>query len=101
MSFGQAKRFPDLLQIKKGVMGERVASNACIFHEKELLERSQSEVYLEFKQKYPELKIGQRTFEKCKPFFVKQAREQDRVLCCCRTHVETRMLFQNVLSSGK
>ena len=86
---------------KKDIIRERVASKTYIEHEKQLLEKSQSEVYLEFKQKYPELKIGQRTFEKCKPFFVKQAREQDRVSCCCRTHVETRMLFAECMKFRK
>ena len=50
---------------------------------------------------YPEIKIGQRSFEKCKPFFAKPAREEDRVSCCCRTHVQARMLFNHCMNFRK
>ena len=36
---------------KKDVIRERVAGNTYIVHEKQLLEKSQSEVYIKFKQK--------------------------------------------------
>ena len=86
---------------KKDIVRERVAAKTYMTHEKQLLDKSQTEVYLEFKSKYPEIKIGQRTFEKCKPFFVKPAREEDRVSCCCRTHVEARMLFTQCMNFRK
>ena len=79
----------------KDIFGERVVANTYLTHEKQLLDKSQTEVYLKFKKKYPEIKIGQRTFKKCKPFFLKPAKEEDRVSCCCRTHVEARMVFNH------
>lgn len=36
----------------------------------QFLEKTQTEAYLEFKSKYPEIKISQRLFENYKPFFV-------------------------------
>ena len=58
--------------------------------------KKQTEAYLEFKAKHPE-KMGQRSFETCKPFFVVAPRSQDKIACCCRLHVETRMVFQSSL----
>lgn len=51
------------------------------------------EVYLQFKEENPGIKMGQRSFEKCKSFIVILPRRQDRNTCCCRTHVETQMLL--------
>ena len=59
--------------------------------------KKQTEAYLEFKAKHPEVKMGQRSFETCKPFFVVAPRSQDKITCCCRLHVETRMVFQSSL----
>ena len=82
---------------KKDELRERVGPNDYMTHAKQILEMSQTEVYLQFKSKYPEIKIGQRVFEKCKPFFVKPTSAEDRVSCCCRTHVEARMLFNDCM----
>ena len=41
--------------------------------------------------------MGQCSFESCKPFYVSTPRSQDRVSCCCRIHVETRMVFQSCM----
>ena len=87
---------------KKDILRERVTAKTYISHAKQLLDKSQTEVYLEFKKKYPEIKIGQRTFEKCKPFFVKAPKEEDRVSCYCRrTHVEARMVFSQCMKFRK
>ena len=47
---------------KKDIVRYRVAAKTYLSHEKHLLEKCQTEVYIEFKQKYPEIKIGQRAF---------------------------------------
>ena len=70
-----------------------MAPNEYIEHEKQVLEMTQNEAFHEFKAKYPEVKMGQRTFENCKAFYVAPARPEDCNPCCCQTHVETRMLF--------
>ena len=41
--------------------------------------------------------MRQRAFENCKPFFVVPARPEDRNSCCCRQHVEIRMLFKTCM----
>ena len=55
---------------------------------------TQTEAFLEFKKNNP---MGQRTFEKCKPFFVIAPRAQDRNSCCCKIHVEMRMIFKTCM----
>ena len=66
-------------------------------HAKHTLEKTQTEAYMEFKIKHPEIKMGQCTFESCKPFYIATLRSQDRISCCCRIHVETRMVFQSCM----
>lgn len=79
---------------KKDIKRERVGPKQYVFHEKQVLEKTQTEVYEEFKAKFPDVRMGQRAFEKCKPFYVIETRPQDRQSCCCRAHVEIRMLFK-------
>ena len=62
-----------------------------------MLEKTQTEAYLEIKAKHPEVKKGQRSFERCKPFFVGAARSQDKITCCCWLHVEIRTVFQSCM----
>lgn len=50
----------------------------------------QVEFFLAFKQSHPEVQIGQRAFEKLKPYFVRKLR--DRYTCCCITHVQMSFL---------
>ena len=66
-------------------------------HQIQLLEKTQTEAYLEFKTKHPEIKISQRLFENCKPYFVLPVRNKDRCTCCCRQHVEIRGVFKQCM----
>ena len=86
---------------KKDIVQERMAPNEYIEHEKQVCEMTQNESFHEFKAKFPEVKMGQRTFENCKPFYVALARPEDRNSCCCRTHVETSMLFTSCMNYRK
>ncbi|CAC5424930.1 unnamed protein product [Mytilus coruscus] len=45
--------------------------------------------------------MGQRAFEKCKPYFVRTAQFKDKVTCCCRQHVEMRSLFKSCMQFRK
>ena len=83
---------------KRDVARKRTGPNQYIEHEKQILEKTQTEVYREFKEKYPNIKMGQRFFEGCKPFFVIPTRIQDRNSCCCRIHIEIHMLFKSCMS---
>ena len=78
---------------KKDVVKKRIGKQQYVCHTKHVLEKTQTEVYLEFQPLYPDVKINQRKFESLKPFFVKQAKERDRRSCLCRKHVETKIVF--------
>ena len=82
---------------KNDVKRKRLGPKDYIEHEKQILEKTQSEIFQDFKRKYPEIVMKQRAFETCKPFFVVPARPQDRNSCCCRQHVEIRMLFRSCM----
>ena len=82
---------------KKDIVRKRLAPKTYVSHPKQILEKTQTEAYHEFKTKYPEIKMGQRSFEKYKPFYIATPKSQDRITCCCRIHVETRMVFQSCM----
>ncbi len=75
----------------------RVGPKLYDSHPVYVLECTQTEVYCEFKQKCPDIKMSQRVFENCKPFFVKPIRAKDRQTCCCRYHVEMRSVFKSCM----
>jgi hypothetical protein len=66
-----------------------------------VLERTQTEVFIDFKEKYPNVKISQRLYERHNPYFLIQARPCDRETCCCRYHVEARFLFKSCMDFRK
>ena len=82
---------------KKDTIRKRIAPKVYVQHEKQILEMTQTEVFLAFKRKYPDVKIGQRAFEKCRPFYVIPLRMQDRNLCCCRVHVGMQIAFKSCI----
>ena len=45
--------------------------------------------------------MNQRTFERLKPFFVRAATPKDRIICCCRYHVEAKSLFLKCMEFRK
>ena len=56
----------------------------------QVIEKTQIDAYIDFVAKYPDIKIGQRTFDKLKPFFIRPASEKDRNTCCCRSCMKFR-----------
>lgn len=82
---------------KNDVKRKRLGPNDYVEHEKHILEKTQSEVFHDFKAKFPDVQMKQRAFEMCKPYFVVPARPQDRNSCCCRQHVELRSLFKSCM----
>lgn len=78
----------------------RIGPKSYASHMKYILEKTQTEVYLEFKDKFPHIKIL-RLFEKIKPYFVIPARPRDRETCCCKYHVEERFLFKSCMEYRK
>ena len=53
-------------------------------------EKTQTDAYIDYVAKYPDIKIGQRTFDKLKPFFFRPASEKDKNTCCCRSCMKFR-----------
>ncbi|CAC5406377.1 unnamed protein product [Mytilus coruscus] len=79
---------------KSDVKRERLGPNIYASHMIQILEKTQTEVYTDFRIENPEIKISQRSFENCKPFFVRPIRQKDRQTCCCRYHVEIKSSFK-------
>ena len=86
---------------KKDTLKKRVGKKEYLHHARHVLEKTQTEAYLEFRNLHPEIKIKQRKVENLKPFYVKQARERDQTSCLCRKHVETRIVFTNCMKFRK
>lgn len=78
---------------KKEVIKQCTGKRQYVEHAKHVLEKTQTEAYLEFQELYPEIKVKQRKFENLKPFVVKQEKERDCKSCLCRKHVETQLVF--------
>lgn len=73
---------------KKDLIRRCIGVKTWVQHLKHMLEKTQTEVYMEFTSMHPEIKISQRKFENLMPHFVKGAREWDRQTCICRRHIE-------------
>ena len=86
---------------KKDFVHYRTGKSQYTEHAKHILEKSQTEAFLEFQALHPNMKIKQRKFESLKPFFVKAARERDRKSCLCRKHVEIKILFGDCMKLRK
>jgi hypothetical protein len=74
---------------KSDIKRERLGPNIYASHMAQVIEETQTDAYIDFVAKYPDIKIGQRTFDKLNPFFVRPASEKDRNTCCCRYHTES------------
>ena len=77
---------------KRDVVRKRLAPKTYAENEKHVLDVTQTEAYLMFREKHPEAKMCQRTFEGLKPYFVSACSKHDRVGCCCRYCVEEKMV---------
>ena len=80
---------------RKDVLKLRIGSKDREPHIKHLLDITQTELYERFKNEHKELNLGQRSFEKCKPFYVKI--NTLRNTCCCRYHVEYEYWYETFL----
>ena len=52
------------------VKRKRLGRKDYIEHKKQILEKTQSEIFHNFKRKYPEIAMKQRALENCKPFLL-------------------------------
>ena len=86
---------------KKDIKRMRFSPKAYSSHQIQFLEKTQTEAYLEFKSKYPEIKISQRLFENYKAFSVLPIRRKYRYTCCCLQNVEMRCVFKQYIQFRK
>ena len=86
---------------KSDIKRERLGPNIYASHMAQVIEKTQIDAYIDFVAKYPDIKIGQRTFDKLKPFFVRPASGKDRNTCCCRYHIESNLLFKSCMKFRK
>jgi hypothetical protein len=82
---------------KRDVKRKRIGVKTYLSHPIYILQKSQTEVYDEFKSQYPDIVISQRAFETLKPYFVQPMRLRDRNTCCCRKHVEIRLVLKKCM----
>lgn len=54
-------------------------------HIKHYLDMTQTQIYEMFKDSHPELSLGERYFETCKPWYVRINTIYNT--CCCRYHI--------------
>jgi len=87
---------------KKDLIRKQVGVKTWVEHPKHMLEKTQTEAYVEFASMDPEIKISQRKFENLKPYFVKLgARERDTQTCMCCQHVELQIIFKDCMKFRK
>jgi len=87
---------------KKDLIRKQVGVKTWVEHPKHMLEKTQTEAYVEFASMHPEIKISQRKFENLKPYFVKLgARERDTQTCMCCQHVELQIIFKDCMKFRK
>ncbi len=72
---------------------KRIGPSVYLSHERMIMETTQHEAYLDFKERYPEIKLSERAYGALRPFFVTSPTCKDRETCCCKYHVEIRALF--------
>ena len=60
-------------------------------HVKHYLDMTQTQLFEMFKVAHVELRLGQRSFEKCKPWYVRI--NTIRNTCCCRYHIDFDLYY--------
>ena len=78
----------DLSDIAKKKLGP------CMYEQQniQVLEKSQKEVYKDFKDLNPDLKVSATTSKMLKLYYVQPATSVQRKTCCCRYCVEAKLL---------
>lgn len=82
---------------KADIKRVRIGPKTYSSHMTHILEKTQTDVYLDFIRDNPSIQVSQRMFEKCKPYFVRSVRQKDRQTCCCKYHVEFKTVFKSCM----
>ena len=101
MTFGYLQVFLILLETNPTLKEKDYVLMFTLHIMAQVIEKTQTDAYIDFVAKYPDIKIGQRTFDKLKPFFVRPASEKNRNTCCCRYHIESNLLFKSSMKFRK
>ena len=80
---------------KNDVMHIRIGPKEYAEHPKMIMEKRQSDIFRDFCEKNPDIRMHQRTFEKLKPYYVVPASGKDRNSCCCQKCVGLNMSFES------
>ena len=75
-------------------MKKRIGYKTYLSRPRQILEKTQAEIYNDFIVEHSEVKVSQRCFEKLMPYYVKPATKKDRMSCLCRILVEANMVFK-------
>ena len=86
---------------KRNIKRERFGPSIYASHMIHILEKTQTDIYTDFRRENPDIKISHRSFENCKPFFVRPVRQKDRQTCCCRYHIEIKAAFKACMGFRK
>ena len=86
---------------KRHLVRKRVGPKEYVSHMKHILEKSQTEIYFDFKKENPNLQLSQRAFEQLRSYFVAPCKTNDRRACLCRYHVEIHLLFNAAMNFRK
>ncbi len=78
---------------RRDIKRKRIGPKSYKEHAKHVLEKTEREVFRDFKRDHPTIKMGETIFRSCKPYFVVPARRRDRVTCLCRKHFELKMVM--------
>ena len=79
------------------LLPQRMCQNVCRGsrntepHVQHYLDMTQTQLFEMFKVVHVELRLGQRSFEKCKPWYVRINTIQNT--CCCRYHIEFDLYY--------
>lgn len=46
---------------------------------------------------HPYVQISKRSFQKCKPFFIRASKPKYRITCCCRYHLEIKYVLKSCM----
>lgn len=76
----------------RDVMRYRIGPSIYENHIKHWLDITQFEMYMNFCNAYPHIKIGQTMFQRLKPYYVKINKFFET--CCCRYHIEFDLYYQ-------
>ena len=95
MTFGYLQVFLILLETNLTLKEKDYVLMFTLHIMAQVIEKTQTDAYIDFVAKYPDIKIGQRTFDKLKPFFVRPVSEK------IGTHVFVDTTLSQIFSSNR